>query len=95
MPQLCCLLKDRTVLINADNSHHIAFLAEEANAMREGLSRALNGHLTLKIEEAVHMSETLGASIDLNGGVVAFIAARLYQRRSVLGRIIRGRLFIS
>ena len=61
--------------------------------MREGLSRALNGHglLTHEIVEAVHMSEALGVSIDLKAGVVCSTATRLNRLRRALRRIVRGR----
>ena len=71
--------EDKAVLIYADNSHRISPLAEDANAMREGLSRALNGHglLTHEIVETTQMSEALGASIDLKEGVACSTAARV------------------
>ena len=48
-------------MIYADNSYHMPLLAEEANSMRESLSRALNGRglLTHEIVEATHISEAL------------------------------------
>ena len=58
---------DKAVLLYSDNSHHMSLLAEEANSMREALSRVLDGHglPTHEIVEASHMSEALGASIGL------------------------------
>ena len=84
---------DKAVMIYADNSHHMSLVAEEANSMRESLSLALNsnGLLTHEIVEASHITEALGAVINLSAGVVSSQSKRFWRLKRALRRVIGGR----
>ena len=63
---------DRALMVYADNAHHFGLSADLVNSMRESLSLALNQHglKTHEVVEASHVAEALGASIDMEAGIV-------------------------
>ena len=84
---------DKAVMIYADNSHHVSLLAQEANAMRESLSLALNTHglATHEVVEATHIADGLGAVINMNAGVVSSQGKRVWRVKRSLRHIFCGR----